>query len=169
MSDERRGNVVRGGFGKRRTDREPDRRNPQPKVLNSNWLDPDAYNALSPQEKRDLWAKRKIERKYNRRRKNHGGRRDNPIASTLLGLGIFGVLVAGALAWQSRPMSLFSSSSLTASGQAAGPIASWTATRSGWRARTFALPALMRRKRMTSTARRRKPSAIERCNGSNSW
>jgi len=115
----RRDNVFGGGFGKRRTVREPDRRNPQPTVLNTNWLDPDAYDALSPQEKRDLWAKRKIEQKYKRRRKNHGGRRNNPIASTLLGFGMFGVLVAGAFAWQSKPASWFSSPALTASGQRA--------------------------------------------------
>ena len=72
MRQGRKDNVVSGGFGKRRTVREPDRRSPQPKVLNTNWLDPDAYDALSPKEKRELWAKRQIERKHEKRRHGSG-------------------------------------------------------------------------------------------------
>ena len=90
-----------------------------PQDRQGEWLSPDAYDALSPKEKRDLWARRQIERKYNRRRKRHGRQRENPLAATLGGLALFGVLVAGVVAWQSKPMSWLSSPALTASGQKA--------------------------------------------------
>lgn len=110
-------NVVRGGFGKRRIVREPDRQRPQPQVQNANWLDPEAYDALSPQEKRDLWAKRQIERKHGRRRQKHGRRWNKPRRrQTWQGWAMVGVLVASATAWELKPASWFSKQALTASG-----------------------------------------------------
>ena len=41
------------------------------------------------------------------------------MAETLVGFAIFGALIAGVFAWQSKPMSWFSSPALTASGQKA--------------------------------------------------
>ena len=112
----RRDNLIRGAFGKRRAVREPDRHNPQPKELNSNWLDPDAYDALSPREKRDLWAKRQIERKHNRRRENHGKRRKRTSRYSWQGFAIFAVMVAGATAWELKPASWGSEPTTTPSG-----------------------------------------------------
>lgn len=116
MERGRRGNVVTGRFGKRRTVREPDQRNPQPKVLNTDWMDPGAYDALSSQEKRDLWAKRQIERKHNRRRQNQGRRRKRTSRQGWQGVALFAVLVAGATAWELKPASWGSKPALTASG-----------------------------------------------------
>ena len=115
MVGERRGNVVRGGFGRRRIARELNRRS-QPEVLNSNWLDPEAYDALSPQEKRDLWAKRQIERKHNRRRQNQGRRRKRTSGVTWQGFAMVGVLVVGAALWELKPASLGSSPAVSATG-----------------------------------------------------
>ena len=112
----RRDNVVGGQFGRRRTIREPDRQNPQPKVVNSNWLDPEAYDALSPQEKRDLWAKRQIERKHNRRRQNHGKRRKRTSRYSWQGFAAAAVMIAGATAWELKPASWGSIPATTASG-----------------------------------------------------
>ena len=112
----RKDNVVRGGFGKRRIVREPDRRKPQPEVLNTNWLDPDAYDALSPQEKRDLWAKRQIERKHNRRRQNHGKRRKRTSRYSWQGFAVVGVMIAAATAWELKPASWGSAPAATPSG-----------------------------------------------------
>jgi endonuclease YncB( thermonuclease family) len=112
----RKDNVVPGGFGKRRTIREPDRRNPQPKVLNSNWLGSEAYDALSPQEKRDLWAKRQIERKHNRHRQNHGRRRKRTNRYSWQGFALFAVIIAGATAWELKPASWGSEPTTTPSG-----------------------------------------------------
>lgn len=119
MRQGRKDNVVSGGFGKRRTVREPDRRSPQPKVLNTNWLDPDAYDALSPKEKRELWAKRQIERKHEKRRQKHSGRRKSTRGPSWQGWAMIGVVVAGALAWEMEPASWLSTPALTASGQKA--------------------------------------------------
>ena len=116
MRRERRDNLLGGQFGRRRTIREPDRQNPQPKVVNSNWLDPDAYDALSPQEKRELWAKRQIERKHNRRRQNHGKRRKRTSRYSWQGFAIVGVMIAGATAWELKPASWGSQPSATPSG-----------------------------------------------------
>lgn len=116
MNRGRGDNIVRGGFGKRRTMREPDRRNPQPKVLDNNWLDPDAYDALSPQEKRDLWAKRQIERKHGRRRQNHGRRRKRRSRYSWQGFLAAAVVIAGATAWELKPASWGSEPTTTPSG-----------------------------------------------------
>ena len=115
MGGDRRGNVVRGRFGKRRIVREPDRKRSQPQVQNANWLDPEAYDALSPQEKRDLWAKRQIERKHGRRRQKHGGGRKPPKVGWQ-GWVMLGVAVAGVTAWELKPDSWGSEPTLTPSG-----------------------------------------------------
>lgn len=58
------GNVIRGNFGRRRAVRSPD--NPRSEYRGTGWLSPDAYRALSREEKLALAARRQM-RPHNRR------------------------------------------------------------------------------------------------------
>ena len=81
------------------------------------WLSPEAYDALSVQEKRDLWARRKIEQKSNRRRQKHGSGRKLPMVAWP-GWAMLAVAIAGVVAWELKPMSWWSTPVLAASGAA---------------------------------------------------
>ncbi len=81
------------------------------------WLSPEAYDALSVQEKRDLWARRKIEQKSNRRRQKHGGGRKSPMVAWS-GWLMLAVAIVGVVAWEFKPMSWWSTPVLAASGAA---------------------------------------------------
>ncbi|WP_294013022.1 hypothetical protein, partial [Sphingomonas sp.] len=61
------------------------------------WLSPDAYDALSPEEKRAIWLERKRRprpRPDGSRRKHSGG------GGPWVGWALVGALVAGAAAWE---------------------------------------------------------------------
>ena len=82
----------------------------------SGWLSPDAYDALSSEEKRALWVQRKQERANKPRRQTHSRRRKLDSGSSWIGWAMIGVLVVGASAWQLKPESWFSSPAVSATG-----------------------------------------------------
>lgn len=66
------------------------------------WLSPDAYDALSPDEKRAIWNERKRQPRATRSRR--GGGHGSGGRSTWLGYGAAASLIAGLTAWEaSRP------------------------------------------------------------------
>lgn len=80
------------------------------------WLSPEAYDALSPSERRAIWLERKRQprlgtsRPYRRKRST----RETP----WLGFGLVAVFMAGAAAWELAPARWFSSPVAAASGAA---------------------------------------------------
>lgn len=77
------------------------------------WLSPDAYDALSPEEKRAIW----LERQAQPRRRPNGSRGKHLGGGALwVGWAMVGALVAGAAAWEFSSASWFSSPVPTASG-----------------------------------------------------
>lgn len=78
------------------------------------WLSPEAYDALSPEEKRAIWLERK--RQPRRNRQNRNRRRKLDSSGTWVGWAMVGVLVLGAAAWELKPASWTSSPALTATG-----------------------------------------------------
>src|SRR5687767_577475 len=78
------------------------------------WLSPDAYDALSPEEKRAIW----LERKHEPRRRQGGNRgRRSGGGTPWVGWAMVGVLVAGAAAWELSPASWFGRPVPTPSGE----------------------------------------------------
>ena len=79
------------------------------------WLSPEAYDALSPQEKRAVWLERK------RQPRSHRSTRQSPRGSTegspWIGWALVGALVAGAAAWELAPATWFSDPVATPSGE----------------------------------------------------
>lgn len=79
-----------------------------------NWLSPEAYDALTPAEKRAIWLERKRQPRPMRRITRN---RDKPTGETpWVGFGMVAVLVAGIAAWELSPMSWFSRPVHAASG-----------------------------------------------------
>ena len=69
------------------------------------WISPEAYDALSPEEKRAIWNARK--RQPRTRRK---GPREPTDRSTWLGYGAAAALIAGITAWEASRSPLFDTS-----------------------------------------------------------
>ena len=69
------------------------------------WISPDAYDALSPEEKRAIWNERK--RQPRTRRREPGGPNGG---STWLGYGAAAALIAGITAWEAARSPLFDTS-----------------------------------------------------------
>ena len=77
------------------------------------WLSPEAYAALSPAEKREIW----LERKRRPRARGRSSKRKRASGQTpWLGFGMIAVLIAGAAAWEVLPTSWLSSPVAAASG-----------------------------------------------------
>jgi hypothetical protein len=74
--------------------------NGQRRDKRGDWLSPDAYDALTPEEKRAIWLERK--QQPRRRRKGGGGNRTGD-GSPWAGWAMVGVLVAGATARELAP------------------------------------------------------------------
>ena len=78
------------------------------------WLSPEAYDALSPEEKRAIWLERK--RQPRRSRHNRHSQRKSTTGSPWVGWALIGVMIAGAAAWELSPATWFSSPVALASG-----------------------------------------------------
>ena len=78
------------------------------------WLSPEAYDALSPAEKRAIWNERKRQPRPKRNSRRNGG--GSKGGTPWLGYGMVVVLVAGIAAWELAPSSWFSSPVAAASG-----------------------------------------------------
>ena len=77
------------------------------------WLSPEAYDALSPEEKRAIWLERKRQPRTKRPRRGAptGG-------STWIGYGIAAVLIAGVTVWEVSRSSPFGRPVAAAAGEA---------------------------------------------------
>ena len=63
------------------------------------WISPEAYDALSPDEKREIWLERKRQPRAKRPRRGGG--------STWVGYGAAAALIAGITAWEAAGSPLF--------------------------------------------------------------
>jgi endonuclease YncB( thermonuclease family) len=79
-------------------------------------LSPDAYDALSAEEKRALWVQRKQQRANAPRRQNPSGGRKLDSGHPWVGWAMVCVLVGGAAAWELKPAFWFSIPALSATG-----------------------------------------------------
>ena len=70
----------------------------RPRDRRGEWLSPEAYDALSPDEKRAIWNERK--RQPRARRPRGSGRHGFGGRSTWLGYGAAGLLIVGLTAWE---------------------------------------------------------------------
>ena len=78
------------------------------------WLSPEAYDALSPDEKRAIWLERKRQPRSRRPRRGGG---NGPInRSTWLGYGAAAALVAGITAWEASRSGPFAQPEATPAG-----------------------------------------------------
>jgi endonuclease YncB( thermonuclease family) len=73
------------------------------------WISPEAYDALSPEEKRAIWNERK-RRPRAKRPTGTGGNGPGASRSTWLGYGTAAALIAGITAWEASRSRLFDSS-----------------------------------------------------------
>lgn len=80
------------------------------------WLSPEAYDALSPEEKRAIWLERKRQPRQRQPRQNHSRRRKSTSGNPWIGWVLVGALISGAAAWELSPQSWFSRSAVTATG-----------------------------------------------------
>jgi micrococcal nuclease len=77
------------------------------------WLSPEAYDALSAEQKRAIWLKRK---QQPLRRQTTIRNRHSTTGTPWIGWALIGVVIAGAAAWELAPQSWFGSPVASANG-----------------------------------------------------
>ena len=84
-----------------------------PRDRRGDWLSPEAYDALTPAEKRAIWLERKQQPRPRRQNRNPRGKSQG---SPWIGWAMVGTLILGAAAWEFKPQSWFTSPVAAASG-----------------------------------------------------